>query len=347
MQKFFAWFPGDHPDYYGTYGIPMQIHPILGHDFAGVGQDRQWTNVVPRHGTTDEPYTDPTTLEQRASNPANSKSIFFFGDEAEIYYPLEKYAIAYHDLFVRIVKEKSNGQVRVGPCGFISETAGAQRFYDAYTQLFQGEKPLVAEWRFHYGFSSQANSPASCIAQMQTDLEWSIAHGAPMVVGSLIPTEEVQYPTSDLVERLAVNLQAILEWTLGQPRIAAVVYWTAVPFIGAYENPYHLFRKRQPTRLGEAFLAVMAKHNPADAYPVHEVLTATNGKCSPRFLLHPGQTNDLLVFGEEDLRPDQVAALVNAKAERSRVLISWKYRSEPIWDGVRFVHPTQSLSIDV
>ncbi len=62
-------------------------------------------------------------------------------------------------------------------------TSYAQKFYDQYIARY-GVPPRVNEWRFHNLGLNPVNDYATWKSQVQAMAAWSVAHGAPMYLGS-------------------------------------------------------------------------------------------------------------------------------------------------------------------
>lgn len=135
-------------------------------------------------------YVTEATLAFARSNRGQ---LYIIGDEPDQFCmtPTE-YADIYHTAVMQI--RAVDPSARFSPSGFAEpnhycdysnhSTVYAQKFYDSYVQQFK-ESPPVAEWRFHdFALDIAPGDLESWWARVEKMAEWSVAHGANMVLAS-------------------------------------------------------------------------------------------------------------------------------------------------------------------
>lgn len=123
-------------------------------------------------------FDQPSATSAAERFPA---SLFFFGDEPDLFVPADEYARAY-DEFVKAIKSGS-ATAQVSPAGFtFANPIFGSTYTDYAEKFFQAKSTRVDEWRFHFFY--WPNDYPAWEAQIKKACTWSRDHGAPMVVGS-------------------------------------------------------------------------------------------------------------------------------------------------------------------
>ena len=208
--------------------------PISTQNFAiDARQERQWSW-----------YADERVINFARANPGR---LYIVGDEPDqdCMRPAD-YASLYHDFVVNV--RAADPTARVSPAGLAEpnykccplpddvpapcweqkhSTGFAEDFYNAYVQKY-GSPPPVNEWRFHdFGLRSPLGDLDHWWARINKHATWSMAHGAPMVLGAwgLLGWRE---PAESYQEHLKQAMGRILN----DPRIIGAVYWSHEQWAG-------------------------------------------------------------------------------------------------------------------
>jgi hypothetical protein len=172
---------------------------------------------------------------------ANPGKLYINGDEPDVVCTSAyDYAAVYHDYVVAV--RAADPTARFSPAG-ISDPADhccptpgepcrtnmhwvsyADQFYNSYVQRY-GVAPPVDEWRFHN--FAQWIGPGDVTtwwAQVRDAAAWSVAHGAPMVLGSwgfIGWRVDAEYPLSEYLG----NMRQSMDSLRNDPRISQAVWW--------------------------------------------------------------------------------------------------------------------------
>jgi hypothetical protein len=196
---------------------------------------------------------------------ANKGGLYIDGDEPDqqCYTPYD-YAGMYHD-FVAAIRA-ADPTARVSPAGFaepnyhccpppgvepcvssMHSIGYADQFYKAYVQRYRSPPP-VNEWRFHdFGISFAIGDIDGWWSRVETEVAWSVAHGANMVLGTWGFTG---WSESDAAfqEHMKVAMGRIMS----DKRIVGAVYWSYQPWV--YSPRYLANEDGSITPSGQTFL---------------------------------------------------------------------------------------------
>lgn len=201
-------------------------------------------------------YVKPADLEFARAHPGQ---LYIIGDEPDQFcQPPSQYAETYH-MAVEAIRAV-DPTARFSPAGF-AEVNGhcclsteyspcweavhsinyAQRFLDAYRIAYNATPP-VAEWRFH-DFATRYPSGAleDWWKRIDSMAAWSVAHGAPMVLGSW---GFLGWRESD------VDLIRAAQLLLADERIVGAVWWSLEPW---EETTHPLIVNGVLTPIGEIY----------------------------------------------------------------------------------------------
>jgi hypothetical protein len=198
---------------------------------------------------------------------ANPGRTYINGDEIDQYcVPAEDYAVMYHDFVVAI--RGADPTARLSPSGFAEPNyhccplpddvptpcweskhsiGYAEVFYNAYTQRY-GSPPPVDEWRFHdFGVAMRAGDVDDWWSRVERAVNWSVAHGANMVLGSwgFISWRDPAFPIQETIKQAMGRI-------MNEPRIVEAVYWSREPMI--YATHYLQNGDGSLTAVGQTFV---------------------------------------------------------------------------------------------
>jgi hypothetical protein len=222
----------DQRDFFTAWSRGYSSYPIQTQMFAlDDRQDRQYVDWYP---------TEAVLAFARAY-PGH---LYIHGDEPDQWcMDPHEYAGMYHNFVSQI--RGADPSARVSPAGFAEPNARccadendeackqakhsvsyAQQFYDAYKARY-GAAPRVDEWRFHdFGIAYQSGDLDGWWARINKAAEWSVAHGANMVLGGFgfhgwrEPVPVFREQLKQAMGRLAADT-----------RINGAVYWSYEPWV--------------------------------------------------------------------------------------------------------------------
>lgn len=138
----------------------------------------------------------------------------------------EDYAVLYHDWSAAL--KTADPKARLSPAGFAEpnpvpgphSTDYAARFFWAHINTY-GFAPQVDEWRFHDFGLDQPGNVGAWWQRVSQAADWSVAHGANMVLGSW-GFLNWQEPQSDFLRHMT-EAKALIQ---NDPRINQAVWWS-------------------------------------------------------------------------------------------------------------------------
>jgi hypothetical protein len=189
--------------------------------------------------------------DYRAFAIANPGKLYIHGDEpdqAPSCITPSAYATMYHDFVDSL--HAADPTAKVSPAGFaepnpdcnggLHSTDYASAFVQAYTQQY-GFAPPVDEWRFHdFGLNLWADTTA-WKARVAAAAQWSVDHGAPMVLGSWGFINENWDSTKISIPTFQYYMRQMMLFLQRDVRINQAVWWS-------YDvDPWYSHRLTTPT----------------------------------------------------------------------------------------------------
>jgi len=159
------------------------------------------------------------------------------------------------------------------PCVSSKHSVGyADQFYNAYVQRY-GEAPPVSEWRFHdFGLSFASGDMNSWWSRVDREAAWSVAHGAPMVLGGW-----GFFGWSEPMPLFQEHLKQAMGRIMNDARIIGAVYWTREQW-GDYTSHYLVDAAGNLTPAGQTFV------NPLTDIPTGlKIIGSANGQAKLRW----------------------------------------------------------------
>ena len=221
FNKFFVvWSQGYSPGPFQTQTFTLDAR-----------QERQYVNL----------WVDQSVLDFARANPGR---LYIVGDEIDqLCAPPDEFARIYNG-FVEGVRA-ADPTAKFSPSGFaepnyyccpppgeepcisaMHSVGYADQFYNAYVQRY-GVAPPVNEWRFHdFGNTLAAGDMSGWWARVDKAAAWSVAHGAPMVLGAW-GFNGWREPMPDFQEHMKQAMGRILN----DNRIVGAAYWSHGPWV--------------------------------------------------------------------------------------------------------------------
>jgi hypothetical protein len=222
----------DPRDFFSAWSRGYSSYPIQTQMFAlDDRQDRQYVDWYP-------------TEEVLAFARAYPGHLYINGDEPDQWCMApNEYAAMYHNFVTKV--RAADPTARVSPAGFAEPNARccadendeacklqkhsvsyAEQFYQAYKAQY-GTPPRVDEWRFHdFGVAFQSGDLEGWWARINKAAEWSIAHGANMVLGGW-----GFHGWREPVPVFREHLKQAMGRLAADTRINGAVYWSYEPWI--------------------------------------------------------------------------------------------------------------------
>jgi hypothetical protein len=283
-------------------------------------------------------YADDNVLAFARANPGR---LYINGDEPDQYCvkPMD-YAVWYHD-FVQGVRA-ADPTARFSPAGFAEpnykccplpddvyascwalkhSVLYAQDFYNAYVERY-GVRPPVDEWRFHsFGLRYGPGEIDAWWYEINNLAQWSIEHGANMVLGSWgfmgwRPGDESTY-----IEWMKQAMNRLMN----DSRINGAVYWSWQQWLG---NPHYLVNSDGSlTEVGLAYINPLTDvpSSPAivDADNAQAQLLWTNTtrawSAEVEFWVQVPGTNDFVYSKTERVDPGVASTSLNTFSSNANV----------------------------
>lgn len=203
---------------------------------------------------------------------ANRGQLYIIGDEPDQFcMKPEEYAAIYYTATKALYE--ADITARFSPAGFaepnaVCAIAGAenqswhanhsidyaQKFVDAYVKAY-GTQPLVAEWRFHdFGLTTPVGALDTWFDKIDIMTDWSIAHGAPMYLGSW-----GFHSWNEPQDLFLHHLQQAMDYIGEHPSIIGAAWWSYEPWT---EAVHPLFIDNQLTPVGEVYAGLLIPEDP-------------------------------------------------------------------------------------
>jgi len=236
-------------------------------------------------------YADYADERVQSFARAHPGRLYIVGDEPDQYCTAPSdYAIWYHE-FVEGVRA-ADPTARFSPAGFAEPNwhccplpddvpapcwtekhsiSYAEQFYNAHVNRY-GVPPRVDEWRFHdFAINLPVGDVRTWWARVQREVDWSVAHGAPMVLGT--------WGFSGWNESLPAfqeHIKQAIGLILSDSRIKGAVYWSREPWV--HSPHYLMYPDGSLTAEGQTFV------NPLTDVPTGlKLVGSTNGDAKLRW----------------------------------------------------------------